>query len=150
MHLQRFAHLLDFHFLENSSSRSYNKRTSNRHLEENLKSAIKGTLSQVAKRVFTTGASSELHPTHFCNKDLIKVVDREHEFTYVVDPYSSTYPLIQKLQQVLVEHVLENGKKEKDANSSILQKIAVEVEAARAAVESGKAAIPNRIEECRS
>ncbi|WOK97597.1 phenylalanine ammonia-lyase [Canna indica] len=56
--------------------------------------------------------------------------------------------------------LVTEGEKEKDANSSILQKIAAfeeelkaqllkEVEAARAAMESGKAAIPNRIEECR-
>jgi phenylalanine ammonia-lyase len=132
-----------------------------RHIEENVKSAVKSCVMTVAKKTLSTNSTGGLHVARFCEKDLLQEIDREAVFAYADDPCSANYPLMKKLRGVLVERALSNGMDEFNVETSVFSKVAqfeeelrealpMAVEAARAAVESGTASTPNRITECRS
>jgi hypothetical protein len=132
-----------------------------RHLEENLKSAVKNTVTQVARRVLTTSPDGELHSARFSEKALLTGIDREAVYGYYDDPCSGNSSLMKKIRAVLVDHALANGQAEKDASGSVLSKINKfeeelrealprEMEAARVAFETGTTPIANRIKESRS
>uniref|UniRef100_A0A0D9VII0 Phenylalanine ammonia-lyase n=1 Tax=Leersia perrieri TaxID=77586 RepID=A0A0D9VII0_9ORYZ len=132
-----------------------------RHIEENVKSAVKSCVMTVARKTLSTSATGNLHAARFCEKDLLQEIEREAVFAYADDPCSANYPLMKKMRNVLVERALANGTAEFNAETSVLAKVSQfeeelraalpkAVEAARAAVENGTPATPNRITECRS
>ncbi|CAN6252405.1 unnamed protein product [Urochloa humidicola] len=132
-----------------------------RHIEENVKSAVKSCVMTVARKTLSTNSTGGLHDARFCEKDLLQEIEREAVFAYADDPCSANYPLMKKLRNVLVERALANGTAEFNAETSVFAKVAKfeeelraalpkAVEAARTAVENGTAALPNRIAECRS
>ncbi|KAJ7557923.1 hypothetical protein O6H91_04G016000 [Diphasiastrum complanatum] len=127
-----------------------------RHLEENMQAVVKQAVSLVAKKTLTTGSDGVLSPSRFCEKDLLQLVDHQPIFTYIDDPTSAAYPLMQKLRQIMVEHALHD----KDA-AVIFNKITVfeeelknhlqaEVTLTRDNFDKGIAAVPNRIQDCKS
>ncbi|RLM79108.1 phenylalanine ammonia-lyase [Panicum miliaceum] len=130
-----------------------------RHLEENIKTSVKNTVTQVAKKVLTMNPTGDLSAARFSEKDLITAIDREGVFTYAEDAASASLPLMQKLRAVLVDHALSSGDAEREP--SVFSKITKfeeelravlprEVEAARVAVAEGTAPVPNRIKDSRS
>ncbi|CAM0906395.1 unnamed protein product [Alopecurus aequalis] len=111
-----------------------------RHLEENVKNAVKNCVTRVARKTVVTNDMGGLHNARFSP-------------TY--------YPLMKKMRAVLVEHALANGDAERNMETLVFAKVATfeqelcvalhqEVEAARGVVENGTAAEPNRIIDCRS
>ncbi|CAN6273540.1 unnamed protein product [Urochloa humidicola] len=130
-----------------------------RHLEENIKTSVKNTVTQVAKKVLTMNPTGDLSSARFSEKDLISAIDKEGVFTYAEDAASASLPLMQKLRAVLVDHALSNGVAEREP--SVFAKITKfeeelravlpqEVEAARVAVAEGNAAVENKIKDSRS
>ncbi|CAD6243452.1 unnamed protein product [Miscanthus lutarioriparius] len=130
-----------------------------RHLEENIKTSVKNTVTQVAKKVLTMNPSGDLSSARFSEKEIISAIDREGVFTYAEDPASASLPLMQKLRAVLVDHALSSGDAEREP--SVFSKITKfeeelravlprEVEAARVAVAEGTAPVANRITDSRS
>jgi phenylalanine ammonia-lyase len=135
-----------------------------RHLEETMQATVKVTIAQVARKTLFLGPNGySLLPARFSENDLLKVVDELHVFNYIDDASNLTYPLMEKLRQVLVDHALHNLTKTTDSQTSTFQKISVfeeelrrrleiEVPLARGDYDSNKepSAVPNRILNCRS
>eukprot|EP01018_Ginkgo_biloba_P019978 Gb_41796 [translate_table: standard] len=133
-----------------------------RHLEENMQATVKDIVLQTTHKVLSIGSNGEPHPGRFCEKRLLQVVENQHVFTYIDDPSSYTYPLMQNLREALVDHALkDNIALEHDPNTSVFGKINLfeqelksrldtEIKLARDNFDKGITAVPNRIKQCRS
>ncbi|CAM6115265.1 unnamed protein product [Calypogeia fissa] len=128
-----------------------------RHLEENMQASVKNVVAEAAKKTLFSSEDGALLPSRFCERDLLKVVADQPPFSYIDDATSASYPLMQKLRQVLVNHALGKG----EDSSSIFKRIAlfeqevrsqlqVTVPEVRRQFDSGVASLSNRISDCRS
>jgi len=122
-----------------------------RHLEETMQATVKNIVTQVAKKMLFDSSDN-----HQLETDLVRVVETQPVFTYIDNPASSTYPLMEKLRLVLLQHAQEE---EKSAGESLFRKIASfekelkvrltsEVPVVREAIRHNTA--ENRITKCRT
>ena len=130
-----------------------------RHVEETMQTAVKQVVSQAAKKTLFMSKDGALLPSRFCEKDLLLVVERQPVFSYIDDAASETYPLMEKLRAVLVNHAL---KLHHDASRSIFnqipifeaevqERLRVVVPLVREAYDNkGLSSVANKIEQCRT
>jgi phenylalanine ammonia-lyase len=134
-----------------------------RHVEETMQNAVKQVVSQVAKKtLFTSTIDGSLLPSGFCEKDLLMVVESQPVFSYIDDASSETYPLMQKLKQVMMDYALKNPKNEKLESTSVFQRIPMFEKELKASLDivipsirkaydtKGYSSVPNRIQDCRT
>jgi phenylalanine ammonia-lyase len=149
-----------------------------RHVEETMQTAVKQIVAQVARKTLIADENDVLLPSRFCEKDLLKVVEIEPVFSYIDNAASQTYPLMQKLREVLVSHALKHSshsQEEADNNNNnkiigerkksmnpILERIPIFEEELKAGLNravplireaydnKGLSSVPNRITQCRT
>jgi phenylalanine ammonia-lyase len=134
-----------------------------RHVEETMQNTVKQVVSQVVKKtLLTSTVDGSLLPSRFCEKDLLMVVDRQPVFSYIDDASNPTYPLMQKLKEVLVDYALKHPKNEKLESTSVFNRIPVFEKELKASLDTvvpsireaydtkGYSSVPNRIENCRT
>ncbi|CAM6026227.1 unnamed protein product [Sphagnum balticum] len=134
-----------------------------RHVEETMQNTVKQVVSQVVKKtLLTSTVDGSLLPSRFCEKDLLMVVDRQPVFSYIDDASNPTYPLMQKLKEVLVDYALKHRKNEKLESTSVFNRIPVFEKELKASLDTvvpsireaydtkGYSSVPNRIQNCRT
>jgi phenylalanine ammonia-lyase len=150
-----------------------------RHVEETMQTAVKQIVAQVTKKTLIADENGVLLlPSRFCEKDLLKVVESEPVFSYIDNAASQTYPLMQKLREVLVSHALKHSHSQEEADNNnnnnnkiwerkksmnpILERIPIFEEELKAGLNravplireaydnKGLSSVPNRITQCRT
>ena len=130
-----------------------------RHLEETMRAAVKSIVSQVAKKTLLENPNN----THLAvETDLLRVVEHQPVFTYIDNPSSQTYPLMEKLRLMMLQHALQDSEDENSAGTSLFRKISnfekelttrltTDVPLVREACDTnGHRGVENRIKECRT
>ncbi|KAG0589878.1 hypothetical protein KC19_1G055600 [Ceratodon purpureus] len=129
-----------------------------RHLEETMRATVKSIVSQVARRTLL----ENLNDTLSVETDLLRVVEHQPVFTYIDNPASQTYPLMEKLRLMMLQHALQDSEDDNSAGTSLFRKIpsfekelttrlTTEVALAREAYDkNGHSCVENRIKECRT
>jgi phenylalanine ammonia-lyase len=73
-----------------------------------MQAAVKRVVAEVARKVlFADNHNGKLLPSRFYY--LLLVVDRQPVFSYIDDATNPTYPLMQKLREVLVAQALQQN-----------------------------------------
>ncbi|KAK9142246.1 hypothetical protein Syun_011646 [Stephania yunnanensis] len=137
-----------------------------RHLEENMREAVKQILLQVVRKTLYVAQDGSLLDARFCEKDLILVIEHLPVFSYIDDPTNSSYALLQKLREVLVDKALNDEPKPAKENQvskeySIFKQIPMfqnelkarlgsDVAKARERFDNAEFLIENRIKKCRT
>lgn len=135
-----------------------------RQYEENMRDIVKNALLQTLRKTLYVAESGFLLESRFCEKDLLQVIEREPVFSYIDDPTNTSYALIPKLLEVLVERALkgiETAKIDHGNQTGITifkqipgfleelkAKLETDVESARSRFENGDYAKENRIKKC--
>ncbi|XP_010049541.2 phenylalanine ammonia-lyase [Eucalyptus grandis] len=134
-----------------------------RHLEENMREAVKRSVLQAVKKTLYMSEDGLLLESRFCEKELLQVVEHEPVFSYLDDPANPSYVLLPKLQEVLVTRALKDPKTEDASENgySIFKRIPIfieelkarleeEVPKARERFDGGEFGVENRIKNCRT
>ncbi|KGN66274.1 phenylalanine ammonia-lyase [Cucumis sativus] len=135
-----------------------------RQFEENMREVVKNALLQTIRKTLYMAEYGSLLESRFCEKDLLQVIEREEVFSYIDDPTNTSYTLIPKLLEVLVEKALKGvatGKTDNGNETGIAifkqipefleelkAKLEKDVENARGRFENGDFEIENRIKKC--
>ncbi|KAG6543491.1 hypothetical protein Mapa_015161 [Marchantia paleacea] len=133
-----------------------------RHLEENMQAAVRQAVEQAAKKTLAVEAAGEpaaAAAPRVLEEELLKVVEDTPPFTYVDDATSASYPLMQKLREVLVAHAMESDQGDEGCTAfrkisafetDVKQQLESVVPAVRQNFDGGVTSVPNKITDCRS
>ncbi|XP_008791889.1 phenylalanine ammonia-lyase-like [Phoenix dactylifera] len=128
-----------------------------RQLEENLKEVVKHSVMQAARKALFVAEDGSLLETRFCEKDLIRVVEKQPVFSYIDDPGNPAYALMLQLREVLVENALEGSdagmvmfKRIPEFQEELRQRLREDVGKARERFGNGDFMVENRIKKCRT
>uniref|UniRef100_A0A5B7BBI9 Phenylalanine ammonia-lyase n=1 Tax=Davidia involucrata TaxID=16924 RepID=A0A5B7BBI9_DAVIN len=136
-----------------------------RHLEENMREAVKRVVLQAVRKTLYTDEDGSLLESRFCERELLQVIEHQPVFSYLDDPTNPSYALLPQLRQVLVDRALRDSKTEevnKNGGGYLVFKripmfleelearLGEAVQKGRQRFENGEFSVENRIKKCRT